>query len=221
MPIGKYDRSHLRKSHVGERYGRLVVTGDAPDGKRNSRRFICQCDCGNQTEVSFSNLSSKQIVSCGCFQKDTAGQHTIKHRKSNSPEYAVWRNMISRCTKPSNIRWGDYGGRGIKVCDEWLVFENFWKDMGDRPTPKHQLDRINNDLGYFRDNCRWATVSENMRNRRGYKTNKTGVQGVCVTAKGKFLAQVHHEGKRILNKTFETMEEAAEAVAKIREEIDQ
>ena len=91
----------------------------------------------------------------------------MKHGKSYSPEYKVWDAMKQRCTNTNHKRWKDYGGRGIFVCDEWLSsFENFYTDMGDRPSADYELDRINNDDGYYKDNCRWVDRITNLKNKR-------------------------------------------------------
>ena len=90
-----------------------------------------------------------------------------KHGLSYEPEYKAWQTMRLRCTVPANAAYASYGGRGIKVCERWMnSVEAFMQDMGKKPTPKHELDRINNDGNYEPSNCRWATRSENDRNRR-------------------------------------------------------
>lgn len=89
------------------------------------------------------------------------------HGMRSAPEYQVWRGMKLRCHSPTHIRFCDYGGRGICVCDEWRTsFSTFFRDMGPRPSPDHQIDRIDNSRGYEPGNCRWVTRLENMRNRR-------------------------------------------------------
>lgn len=91
------------------------------------------------------------------------------HGLSKSPEYRAWADMRQRCSNPKSTRFSRYGGRGISVCKSWDSFEVFYFDMGDRPTPDHSIDRINNDLGYFKENCRWATRSQQQKNRSPFK----------------------------------------------------
>lgn len=88
------------------------------------------------------------------------------HGMSDSPEYKVWNNMMSRCNNPNHPRYKDWGGRGIRVCDKWRTFSGFYEDMGKRPTDKHTIERRDNDKGYSKDNCYWATTKEQSANRR-------------------------------------------------------
>jgi hypothetical protein len=100
--------------------------------------------------------------------------------KSEKPEYSVWSAMVQRCTNPNHPCYQLYGGRGITVCDKWLVFDGFHDEMGDRPSPDHSIERINNDLGYFKQNCKWATWSEQSNNKRScnYLTHNGKTQTV-------------------------------------------
>ena len=99
-----------------------------------------------------------------------------KHGLSYAPECRAWQTMRLRCTVPTNPRYADYGGRGIKVCERWLSSpQAFIDDMGPKPSPKHELDRIDNDRGYEPGNCRWATRKENDRNRRSNQIGRAHV----------------------------------------------
>jgi hypothetical protein len=123
--------------------------------------------------VDGSNLQIGCIRSCGCLLREleARGGGALKHGACRGghrlPEYVLWCGMIARCTNPKNKRWTDYGGRGIVVCQRWRwSFAAFFKDMGKRPTPKHSLERNNNNRGYSPANCRWATNAEQSTNRR-------------------------------------------------------
>lgn len=158
-----------------QHFGRLTVLSRAPNGGKDNRRtrWNCLCDCGNKTVVDGSNLQIGCIRSCGCLLREleARGGGALKHGACRGghrlPEYVLWCGMIARCTNPKNKRWTDYGGRGIVVCQRWRwSFAAFFKDMGKRPTPKHSLERNNNNRGYSPANCRWATNAEQSTNRR-------------------------------------------------------
>ena len=98
--------------------------------------------------------------------------------EKNKKEYIAWSNMLSRCRNKNNPRYSDYGGRGITVCTRWLFFDNFLEDMGVCSNPDLTLDRIDNNLGYTKENCVWNTRSKQQRNQRLRNTNTSGYKGV-------------------------------------------
>lgn len=106
------------------------------------------------------------------------------HGMDGTTEYIIWIGIKRRCNDPKRLQYKDYGARGIKVCDRWMEsFRNFHEDMGDRPSKNHSIDRIDNNKGYSKENCRWATHTEQSRNQRVFKTNKSGCRGVSLNKK--------------------------------------
>lgn len=157
------DKLFLRPG-VGTRFTRWMVTGEGRISKGTYYSKVV-CDCGISREVSDSTLRRGTSVSCGCLQKELKA---LAKSTSNvgSPEYIIWAEIVQRCTNPRNLSYQWYGGRGITICDEWKLFENFFRDMGPRPHVNLQLDRENNELGYFPGNCRWTTRPINANNKR-------------------------------------------------------
>lgn len=175
----------------GHRYERLTVIAEIKSDNRSKpgygrmeRRYIkCLCDCGNETVVKLKQLHYKETRSCGCLMREHAKQNIVKATQSRlkfnasgvkakgTHEYESYRNMKTRCYNPKHRGYRWYGAKGIKVCDRWLEphgfgFKNFLEDMGPKPTPKHQVDRIDSDKDYGPGNCKWATHLEQQHNKK-------------------------------------------------------
>lgn len=167
--MGKKEAGPKEKIKIknGMRFGRLVaIERSSKVTKDCGEWWICRCDCGSIICVRKYGIvrdGKGSTKSCGCKHRDSVSSHG----KSSAPEYNVWAGMKKRCGNPSHKSYKDYGGRGIKVCDRWLhSFENFYADMGPRPSKLHTLERTNNNLGYSPDNCSWQPMSVQAVNRR-------------------------------------------------------
>jgi hypothetical protein len=175
-------RMPARVEMEGKTFGRLTVLYEVEphldQGGRPRRQFMTRCACGAEKIVNGHALRSGNTLSCRCLHREIVIEMSTKHgatRGSNwTPEYRIYAGMKSRCTNPRDTRnWKNYGGRGIRVCKRWLSgvrgksgFECFLEDVGPRPSPKHSLDRVDNDGNYKPSNVRWTLRGEQNDNKR-------------------------------------------------------
>ncbi len=154
----------MRKNFIdisGQRFGRWTVLRYADKTEYGHPRFLCRCDCGTKKTVLSQSLRRGMTTSCGCYGEQAPRTHGMSY----SHIYKVWTEMKQRCRNPKDKYYPNYGGRGIKVCERWQLFENFYADMGEIPKG-HQLDRKDNDGNYCAENCRWATRIQQQNNTR-------------------------------------------------------
>lgn len=159
---------------IGARYGSLVAVGKIGSGGSGvGAVWLWDCDCGAQIERPAKRVCGSRFKnqSCGCLVRLRSSQQLKRHGESypRSPEYRTWRAMIGRCTNPSCNRYENYGGAGISVCERWKKYENFLADMGRKPSPQHSIDRIDGAGNYEPGNCRWASQTQQQRNRSNTK----------------------------------------------------
>jgi hypothetical protein len=168
---------------TGRVFGRLTVL-EKSDFVTGDGRTTWRCRCnndGNLINVVGKDLTSGKKQSCGCLKKEIAGNMARTHGMSTSPEYATWCSMKSRCYNPNFIEYQRYGSANVEMCEEWKnSFEAFYADMGPKPSPEHTIDRIDNDKGYSKANCRWATKKEQSTNRRNVVLYEFNGESLCL-----------------------------------------
>ena len=163
------------KYKPGEFVGYFLVVGHTPPmGRKKYRWLLLRCTrCGAEIQRTMRKFSGHPVCACS-RAKDT-------FRKLHLAEYNAWTGMHERCDRPESPGFKNYGGRGIKICPEWQdSFEAFYRDLGSKPTPQHSIDRIDNDKGYSKENCRWATRSEQQRNTRTNRLLTINGQTKCL-----------------------------------------
>ncbi len=152
---------------TGLRYGRLLVIDRAGSNAKQRSTWNVVCDCGNKLVVDRDSLNSGKVKSCGCLRQESYYTNHKTHGRSKTTEYNTWMGIKARCNNEQHPCYYNYGGRGIKVCDRWMEsFENFIEDVGKKPDAGSSLDRINNNEGYSKKNCRWASAKEQANNMR-------------------------------------------------------
>ena len=159
---------------VGQVFSQLTVMAKAIFQIYGDVRWICECSCGGVSVVTSNNLIKNHSKSCGCLVSKTCGERFTKHGLSSGgyrrPMYKLWKSMKARCYNKNDTNYRHYGGRGISMCERWLESPlNLIEDMGERPSPNHSVDRINNDGNYEPSNCRWATADQQQSNKRSNK----------------------------------------------------
>ena len=171
--VRKATSERVLQDLTGQRFGAWTVVSNNGQNANRQTTYLCECDCGTRRVVVAQAIREGKSKSCGCQKAAAIAKAKTKHGRAGSRAYQTWWDMVRRCTNPRCANWLNYGGRGIKVCDAWLKFENWNADMGD-PPPNLSLERIDNDGNYERGNCKWATISEQNKNKSHHRDLFTG-----------------------------------------------
>jgi hypothetical protein len=191
---------------TGKKFNRLTIIKRLPN-RKGIVYWLCLCDCGNYHEARGKHLKCGNIKSCGCLQKELTIKRSKTHGLTKDKLYKRFRSIIQRCHYKNSINYKNYGGRGIKVCDEWrndfMTFYNWAHESGYQDGL--WIDRIDNDGNYEPSNCRWVTPRKSASHKR--TTSKHGV-GVFKRLDGKFQVRVQAFGKRQCLGTFKNSKKA-------------
>lgn len=181
---------------IGNKYNLLKVLCESEKIKTsggNSKRTIkCLCDCGIIKDYNWQEVINGKVKSCGCYSKQIASERMVlkntKHGMIYTSEYNSWQSMKKRCSVKSHKSFKLYGGRGIRVCNKWeSSFISFINDMGMKPSKNYSLDRIDNNKGYFKENCRWATKKQQCQNTRTNRNIEYKGETKCVSEWARIL----------------------------------
>ncbi len=214
-------RMKTREDLTGLRFGMLQVIRYHSTVSRHSR-WVCRCDCGSERDMSSSNFKRKKNASCGCMIIPGIKLAQTTHGMSKTRPFIIWSTMISRCYNPNDKDFSRYGGRGIRACEGWRQFSNFWAEMSNGYGDDLSIERVDVNGNYEQSNCTWIPMSEQYKNRRPSsewkavgRPNPTGVRGVIQAPNGKWLARITltQDGKHTSRHlgTFLTKEEAGVA----------
>lgn len=185
-------------------YVRMPAEGSKK--KYGRKRFVLECFCGREFDSDAANVMNGHTKSCGCIYKTVTGLPKEKHGMSDTPTWSSWKSMIQRCANPTEREKLYY--EGIDYCEEWILFENFSSDMGERPEGT-SLDRINPNLGYYKENCRWADRSLQSYNQRMSSRNTSGCTGVYWSiVTNKWCAYINQGRRRVYTGYFDNFDDA-------------
>lgn len=197
----------MKELAIGKKYNKLTVK-EFHSIKNESLMFKFECECGNEKVLSLSQVKHGSIKSCGCMYRTQEGLSSKddKHEKI----YNIYQNMIKRCYDEKHVYYNNYGGRGITVCDSWKEnFINFYKDIINHlgfPSNNHTIDRIDNDKGYYLENIKWSTMTEQNYNKRS-KFHDTPMKNIYKRG-NKFRVKISRYGIVIQSKNIDSLDRA-------------
>lgn len=166
--MGFYRGIRINDTEANKYFADWTVLGPLFGVRFNGRLewlCVCQCKCGTIDVLYFNNLRRGMSTACKSCRNGKVSISRTRHGRSRTRVHNIWCGILTRCTNPNVACWKNYGGRGIRICDRWLVFENFYEDMGEPPAG-YEIDRIDPNGNYEPSNCRWVTIKQQARNKR-------------------------------------------------------
>lgn len=205
---------------TGQRFGRWTAIKRIESAVSKNRQimWLFHCDCGTQSIAPAGDKTHGGSKSCGCLKVERSRERRTTHGMAGTPEFVCWRHAKDRCFNKNDKSYANYGGRGITMCERWRnSFENFYADMGPRPGPRYSIDRIDVNGNYEPGNCRWADDFVQARNKRMFRNNTSGINGVYHKKKpNRWHAYIRANGKQLFLGSFKSAEEAE----KVRKEAE-
>ena len=202
---------------IGKTFLNLTVIRRAGSDKRHAALWECKCSCGNTKVIRGASLRRGMTTSCGCIQIERSRKSSTTHGMSKTPIYQVWADMKQRCLNSKDAAYSDYGGRGIQVSGDWLIFENFYNDMNQTYEKGLELDRIDNEKGYSVSNCRWSDRRTNCSNTRA-QLNRNYPVGVYRIG-DRYQCRITVDRKTINLGVFDSAEAASERYTNYAKEL--
>jgi len=199
---------------TNQKFNRLTVLSFSHNSKRQASVWLCLCDCGNTKKLEYNLIVKNRVKSCGCLHRDTM-KARISHGMNESSIYRRWAAMKRRC----NLGLVNYGARGITYSEDWEKFENFYRDMSSGFEDSLELDRIDVNGNYCKENCRWVTHSENNYNKNKQQNNTSGKSGVSFDSKRlQWRSYINKDKKRAELGYFDNYKDAVEV--RVLEELE-
>lgn len=205
------------KDMKNKKYGKLLGLNYSHTEKSGAY-WLFKCDCGNEKVINASVVRQGKVVSCGCYAKEVQNKRITTHGMARTRTYDIWVGIKQRCLNPKSLSYEIYGGRGISLCEEWQTFEKFFEDMGEAPED-YSIERIDNNRGYSKENCKWANRSMQNLNKR-YQNKTTGIRNISHNQRDNSFSVGFSRNKKRYRKDFKILEEAIQWKKEMLEKLD-